>query len=176
MSQPHQLVVYTYLLNADLACMSAEKTIKEVMGHTDLISLSRYTKWVFEYDSDIENPKAFKDVLEKSYYILNANKEKYTLNQLPKSKTLKDEIEIIAEVTLKEEPKNTQSLKKIQTKVSIPIRSIKKSTLWKLRVKKGKKSIQELVHSVEKRMVYTKTFNNGLLVNPIYETATLSYQ
>ena len=168
--------VYTQLKNTDLHALSAYEAITQIMNFERLKSLYRYGSWTLtlEASSQEEANDTVKKILDNSYYILNPNKESYVLNTLPSLSA--GEHDCIKLLTVKQSIAfDDQSLiQKIKQKVGISLHRIDNARIWVLKVDKKGVSDTDINMDITTRIVKTSSRQNGLLVNPFYETYTLT--
>jgi len=168
----HKLTIYTYLKNADLACLSAKEAISHLIQFEALKSLTRYTVWDLEYDTKSEDKVNLEGLFQESYHLVNPNKEGYYLNSLPEH----DRNAFTDVYLLKVFPKTEQFehgiLNKLPDQKNVSLTSLRKSVLWKMGLTfKGNR--KDLEDTLIRRVILTSHQQAGLLVNPLYESYEL---
>lgn len=155
------MLVYTRLKNADLVAISAEIALKETLGVSILTSLSRYCVW------DIDCDDALEPVLERSYYLLNPNKEAYSLGSIPISEPQANRHTFFLKVAPRQADRYADISAHIRTQFGFEVRAISRYTLWQI-VVSGSDS-ESLQRQVEQDIVLSRDYQRGLLVNPILD-------
>jgi len=169
----HQkLTIYTYLKNADLACLSAKEAISQLIGFEALKRLTRYTVWNLEYDTFTKNEVNLDSLFQKSYHLVNPNKEGYYLDSLPEHDNNAFTDVYFLRVFPKTEQIGNSLLEKLPAPKNVSLTSLHKSVLWKMEMQfKGNR--KDLESTLIRRVILTSHQQAGLLVNPLYESYEL---
>jgi phosphoribosylformylglycinamidine (FGAM) synthase PurS component len=175
MASAHSIAVYSYLLNADLACMTANETIVRMLGFSKLLHLRRFDYWDIEIEAESEAlaQKDIKHILSASYYLLNPNKSGYSLNAIEKPGLKLNESVFLVNVASKEPFNRTDLIKKINQKVGVNIASLRKSVVWELIVDTNEMSQEALEKELLEEVVVSSSRKKGILLNPINEEARI---
>lgn len=165
-----RVVVFSSLINQDLAAVSAKEAITHILGYPNLSQLKRYTMWEFNFDlsTDSEAEKAATTILTKTFFLINPNKESFSLHspaQLPKnSETL---------LAISVRPKSAVNWSaicgKIKAKTGIEVKTISSSTVWVLGISNATANQDKLKSDLEHRVVLAGSITDGILVNPVSE-------
>lgn len=161
----NHLSIFTSLKNSDLTCLSAKEAIVNLLGFTELESLQRFEHWQigFEDDSKI-SLEHIKDGIQSCYHIINPNKDHVFFDELPiQNAHYKCHIQ---EKKASEFPK---LIKNCQQRGLTNIRSIQHEQIWTFKLSQAV-SESELINKV----IVTKSFKEGLLVNPLTQDFQLN--
>ncbi len=164
-----KLVLFTYLKQIDLHCMSALEAIRQVLGVNYVTQLRRILKWEisFETNNQEERIQWLEQLLAQSYAIVNPNKEGYYRDGIPKNES--DSKIYYVGIEPKFEDRN------IKEDVLPPyfvssVKELKKTLVWEISVDRGAGNIDQ--NRLELDIVKTSSRKKGILVNPIHETYT----
>ena len=150
----------------DLHAVSAFEAITTLLKVSELKKLSRLTHWEIISPQALEQ-EALNDInriCNETYYIVNPNKESWTINSIPSAGSSLSRL--LVEVKTKNTPIEVAVINKIKIKLNIDIQSIKKSTIWDLRFDKESTLSKE---DIERRIINTSATDLGILVHPLYE-------
>ncbi len=168
MKQNIKLIVS--LKNADLHALTAEKTIKEILNYSKLVSLKRYIIWDIdlEANSESEAKEKIEKILKSTYYLINPNKEAYTINKINKKKV--------------EPPKQLQSIiienpnfqkpdliNKIAQKTKVKIDRLEKLLMWEFVLDVPNNNQLNLQKELAEEIIISSSLEKGLLVNELFE-------
>jgi hypothetical protein len=163
--------LFSNLKNTDLQCLSAYEAINEMLGYKSLKGLRRLTIWEVEVEgiASEEGASVLEKVLKQSYYLINPNKEHYQLNQL-KAPSVKDGQSVfLAKVISENEFDDQQTIRKIQQKFGIQIKSLSRSVLWEMIVENQSLTYSELQEDLFNKVIISSSRENGLLINPVHQ-------
>jgi len=157
-----QLQLFTYLKNTDLACLTAEDAVKDLLGYTALVSLRRYQLWNIYLEN--ADQSQLQHMLDTTYYLVNPNKEGYYLSKLPSKKIDPNQTLCLVSVFNQSNQGESNLALKISRKTQISIPKINKSILWEIVIQSND------IKTLEKQVIMSQSINQGLLVNPIFES------
>ncbi len=162
------MILYTFLKNTDLHAISAFDVLSHLMGYSSLISLKRYQKW----DLGRADKMEVEPILSTTYLLLNLNKEFYTTT--PPSIANDGSKKTFRLEAISPHVDAQAILKKIQNRFSNTVETLSHTVIWDLTVC-SELAIADLQEDIMKKLVLTVSFRQGLLINPLLETATLTY-
>ena len=166
------MILYTYQKNIDLQAMSASESMKNDLGLKILNKLSRFVAWDLEFDGEDETIQ-LKNLLEKSFFIVNPNKELYKINAIPTRAIKNDEIGIRVKV----EQKISQQfdLDTLNKNCGVTLKRLSTFLIWDLYGSyDGTSSEEDYLDEVTDQVIIASNSSKGLLVNPVSERATIS--
>ena len=160
--------VFSHLKNTDLHCISALEAIRDLLG-VELVGLKRLLFWEFKLSasSDQEADRCLQTVLNTTYYVINPNKESFSLEKLPRFPLLASASCFLVQGYSKTASHQAVLAEKIRRKCGVEIRELRKSVLWLIGTDKNKDvTQQELID----RVIVSRSREQGILINPVYET------
>jgi len=159
--------LFTYHKNIDLHVVSAFEAITQLMGFDGLKRLRRFSVWDLDVEASSEENlrEQVETVLQRSYYLLNPNKEGYFLGELPGHDVSSGKVEL-AEVTAKQAQDFSALSRKIRQKFGSKITVKGKSTLWELLLDDKAEYTQEFL---KQTILVSRSRKAGLLLNPVSE-------
>jgi hypothetical protein len=165
-----KIKIYTYLKNTDLHCFTAFEAITQLLKYDKLQKLSRYTAWEVELNEETNDEviKTIEKIIDNSYYILNPNKEEYYMEKLPEPKSKEHQLILTVPNSALDED---GLIKKIQQKVGVTVKSIKKALIWELTTIVP---VEEIKEELMQKVVYCNSRNGGVLVNPVNQKVSIS--
>lgn len=161
--------LFSHLKNTDLACLSAEDAIQNLLGCHMLTQLQRYQLWEITLsDSQEQAFKSLQTILDNTYYLVNPNKESYILSHLPEKKINPGHQLLRVEILRPDTYQQPALAAKITRKTKISIESITQSILWEMIVKSDA-DLKTLQKQLEEQIVASTSLKQGILMNPIFE-------
>jgi hypothetical protein len=157
------VTLFVYSKNLNLHAVSALEAIHGLLNEKNVHSINRYVEWTLTFNEGEEKAlSSLKSLLSQSFYVLNPNKEDYFLNSVPSSKTHLQRF-----VRIQREFDNDQTNLKdlLNTRFSANLLSLKKSYVWDVKC-----DLKCSIDSVLDKIVVSSSSENGILVNPIYES------
>jgi hypothetical protein len=169
----YKINLFTYLKNSDLHCISAQNAILNLLKYDKLLCLKRKSLWdlAFSCNSQEEAEQELEQIISKTYYIINPNKEAFYLEKLPTPNIQNSYEQFVLQVISNQPTKENIILNKIQQKVQGTLSSIKKTMVWEISVKKENQSREDLKKELLENVIITSSHNQGILINPVYEKA-----
>lgn len=165
----NSLELFIYQKNKDLHCLSAFEAIKQFMKKDRCLGLKRYVNWYITYD-DVRDPVDFLDAITAhSYYLFNPNKEGVYVNQLPVRTTETQRVLVNVHNTLL--PEAVKVKESINKRYGVTIQSLAKRVIWECEIDGS--DYKDAVNYVKDHILGTRSIENGILVNPIYEKAVV---
>lgn len=159
------LEIYTSLKNSDLTCMSAKEAIVNLLGFTQLESLQQFKHWTLEYEADPKCPiETIKQVIQGCYQIINPNKDHVFFDKLPRKQT----DQYICHIQEKYQSDFPKLIRTCHQRGLACVKQIRFETIWTFKVQAGV-TADDLLKSV----IITKSFEQGLLVNPLTQNYRL---
>lgn len=163
--------LFSYLKNTDLHVASAYDAATRLLQIKTLKRLRRFMIWELNFDaSEQEAMASLNQILERSYYFLNPNKEGHYIGHLPHPHTKNNETIFLIKV-----PDNAldkeELIKKIDQKVGVVIKRIRKSLVWEITVEAEAKDSKATEKKIWDDLVLLTSRERGLLINPIIEQA-----
>jgi len=166
----HNTVVISELKNTDLHALSSFEALVDMMALHDIKSLRRYTEWTLSSAlplTDQENDKIFKT----TYSLININKEKYTIGELPAPLEKSGGHVFRVRVQPKVLPDVSLQINAIKKKCGIQLTGLMKALIWEVRIQS--QTDRENTWAVYgPKIVETRSYHQGLLANPLTETAS----
>ena len=154
---------FVYQKHIDLHAVSALEAINTFMNLTDCKRLSRYVHWTIDVDTTETPSEFFSKITEKSYYLLNPNKEGFYTNLKPIGR--KDVSTIVVDVFPKVELDNTVLVDKLNLQCGTHIKRIQKAVTWQCEI-----DYQQDSKAYVKTHLLPSETSSGILANPIYES------
>ena len=170
--------LFTALKNADLTAISAQDAIKGLLDIRYLNSLRRFTKWTLFTDEAVTNDalkSTIETITDTSIIICNPNKESLYFDSIPELKNTQKQRSFQLEVYPIKETDHSDILKKINKKSDIVFSKIKQHQFWELGINSNT-PIKPLMKEIENKIIVSSSISQGILVNPLYENYSLSYQ
>ncbi|MCP4051339.1 MAG: hypothetical protein GY730_11620 [bacterium] len=163
--------LFSYLKNTDLNCLSAFDAITMLLKYDKLKKLKKFRLWELKFSGCSKNEAVLrvKNIIDKSYYILNPNKESYYLSLLPCSGRMSVETKFLIKVKSPGLLDDSKYMRKIRQKVGVEIDAVQSSLVWEMTVEDKGLSNQELKQDLINNVIVTSSRKNGLLVNPVSE-------
>lgn len=161
------LKLYVTAKNTDLHCVSAFEAIKHYIGFEPLRVLKRYQLWTLNLETPSHEAAVhcLKQILKDTYYLVNPNKESYTMDALCKE----HEGQYFVNVKNNMFYSRIDLAKKIATKCQVPLKGLMYSVVWMLDCKvEGDDSLFK--SALTEKVIITTHHHRGLLVNPLFET------
>ena len=142
-----------------------------MMGYTKLKQLKRYQLYEIEMSAETlkDAQEKIEHVVNRSYYLLNPNKENFCLEKIPQRKTSLEKVSYWVNVRSKGQFDEEKIIRKIHQKLTVNIKSIKKSLLWELVVQNGSQSEESLKKELLEKVIVSQSNTQGLLTNPVHE-------
>lgn len=164
--------MYTALKNTDLHALSAFETIVHIMHYSPLIALHRYQQW----ELSLAKPDQSLDFLTRSYALLNVNKERL-LDVLP-TYSLPPNVRCLRVVSTSVHVDVASVLDTLNRQFGHPLTGLSHHVVWDLHVTVDHLTDQDVDKAIEeevlKKVVWLSCLSDGLLVNPLLESATCS--
>ncbi|MDA1352870.1 MAG: hypothetical protein O3A01_00175 [bacterium] len=158
--------LFVYNKNADLHCISAKETLIHTMGVSDLKHLQRYTMWEIEFENSANNNDTITTLLNKSYLLSNPNKHHHSVETPPKNTPNYWYIEVKSQAKGEDiETKNA-----LNKSFNAKIKTLTQSIVWEIELTSPDHNTE---HFISTKLALTTNKENGLLVNPLYETARI---
>ena len=76
------ITLYTFQKNTDLHALSAQSTIKNFLNCDKIIHCRRFNIWDIKVDC-VDAKQWVSTIVDKTYHLLNTNKEDYYINHIP---------------------------------------------------------------------------------------------
>jgi len=162
-----QVAFFSRLQNTDLHAVSAESVIKKELQLDYVVGLRRFSLWEMEADLGVaELRQNIAQICERSYFVINPNKEEMSWNVQDWLPT-EDHV-----VSIQVRHRHTQQLDVICDKVNlffnVDMKRVKRSTVWTLIFN----------CEVERRawmqdIVLLGPSGTGFLAHPVTDTVTL---
>jgi hypothetical protein len=167
------LQVYVYKKNLDLDCLSAFEAVKQFMNKKKCLNLTRYVCWHITGDFNQSDEQVMQALTTGSFYLLNPNKEGYYLNTIPGQNSHKTPNTHRVTVSVKSRLKSTfpDLANRLSTKTGLSVLDIEKSIIWSCLIQEDNET--DAIRYVERELLNTLSYEQGILVNPIYETYSL---
>jgi len=166
-----KLRLYTCLKHVDLACLSAKEAIRDLLGFSDLLDLKRYLVWELDYKGTDQH--SLESWIKASYYLVNPNKQSYTINEFPHSTSDSHDVSAYYLTVKPKEKRGFASLlKKISQRCPGTLLSLDQSTLWKLSIRSSSDQ-KDIKQDLVDRVIVSSHIDAGLLVNPLNESFDL---
>jgi phosphoribosylformylglycinamidine (FGAM) synthase PurS component len=165
--------LYTTLKNTDLHALSAFEALTELLGQHQLVQLRRFQKWELTLSaaSQSEATQQLDTVLKQSFILANTNKEHFYIDVLPELSHSPNRSSFLVQVTPKQPQDFQSTIDRIQQKTGVLFQHLTRSLLWEISIKDdGQPSSRQALLD---QLVLTQSRKQGLLVNPLYETANV---
>ena len=164
-----QFKVYTATKNIDLHAVSAKEAIVQFLNIPTLSTLRRFQQWElsFDFPTHQEAEVALEKIVSKSYYLLNPNKEVYSIGGISRGNHVSD-LTVIAEV--KRHSEETSLRDRIASVFSVPLVSLVHSVLWEITLTDASDPVEEGVFN---SIVQSTSQDKGILCNPLFEKASV---
>ena len=162
--------LFRYLKQADLHAITALESVQRSLGLASVRSLSRYDLFSFKSDDfKCEQVPFFLDLLGYSYEFVNPTKHGYVLSALPAkfAQARKDTF------LLKTGVFHHDSMYHCSNRMKNKLESITvfHYLLWEIGIDLDGQSPDVVQKDLQKRLVYSTSRREGLLVNPLFEWA-----
>ncbi len=163
-----QFLLFTTLKNTDLHALSAYEALTEILGQTDITRIRRFQKWeiAIEADSQETAQKNLDFVLKNSFILVNVNKEAAFLDKIPDFNASES---MLVQVASQLPQNHDATIERIRLKTGVSVYSLKKYLIWEISSPSVKNGTQHLWDHA----VVTTSRQQGILVNPLYETAEI---
>ena len=165
----YSIRVIVYLKNMDLHAMSALQVLQSEMNVDYLTSLRRFICWDLDVQaaSEEEAKCAVEAVIQRSYFLLNENKEGYWFDGLPTRNRSGESEYVVYQVKNKVAEDFTDLCASIDLKFNLKVTGLQKSLLWEIGVKGI--SHDALQERLLQDVLVTTSQKKGLLLNPLHE-------
>ncbi|RAP31550.1 hypothetical protein DID78_00935 [Candidatus Marinamargulisbacteria bacterium SCGC AG-343-D04] len=158
--------LFVFQKNTDLNALSAYEAVHHFMNKEECRGLRRFVHWRLSYRDDVDSLEFVKTVTSSSFYLLNTNKEGFYINHFPKASGSDHVVHIDVRNELLQD--SQELARKINRKCDVDIVDLKRSVVWECRVQAS--SYEEARNYVDAHVCDTVSHDQGLLVNPIYES------
>ena len=154
--------VFKVLKNTDLHALSALEAVQRYLGYPNLKALRRIQLWEVGVDQVSDAQK----ILSTTFYLLNPNKETYTLGRLAESKMKAGERRFRIKVLDKEPEDLSHLISKISQKTNVTVRSLNRFLLWEMSVVDPREE-DDIRRELAEKVVVSSSRTKGLLINPV---------
>ncbi len=158
--------LFVYQQYADLHCLSAYEAIQQFMKQDACKRLRRFVHWTMRADTSVSVDDFVSSIMSQTYYLCNPNKEAVHIGQIPKLESPYESV--LVDVSNDLVPESTDIRTKINEACGVNIHSLQKRIVWECFV--DRPNYEDAVSFVEDYLLCVKSYEKGILVNPIYET------
>lgn len=157
--------LFVYNKNPDLHCISAKEALEQTMGIDTLSHLQRYTVWNMDFRDNSKGPDALTNALSQSYLLSNPNKHHHSIG----SPNKKNNDYWYVEVEKQEQNEDNDIKDALNKSFNTGISKLTQTIVWEVGLSKENNTKDYITEKI----ALTKNQQNGLLVNPLYETARI---
>jgi hypothetical protein len=169
-----EIPVYIALQQTDLHCISAFEAIRHSLNYEALVSLRRYR--VLTFDVMDHSPSwcvnGVTQYLNRAFDVLNPNKEAAVVGTFPSIPPIEGTITIAVAVRNSDERLTRLEAPSLQGQSLIS--RIRQELVWVLSVRTDGRSNDVVLKEAERVCVPSYSRTQGLLVNPLFETYSVT--
>ncbi len=159
--------LYIQLKQTDLDSMSALEALRDFLHVKEIVGLRRIRQVSLNW-SEAPSQMVLNRILTQSYLLVNPNKETYSLKS-PKSGGATGHTVHVA-VSPSDPISNQRLVQKLVNRFNAPLTSIEHAIIWEITVD-SQVPLQDVQTVVKDRILNSKSFRQGLLINPLFQTA-----